>query len=114
MVLEQCRGRASIIKVYSDVQGFRVNRCAHIWFLFYFGKDLRNSALPKSNLGFCGRNHGQVENSEITETSESDFPMFPFPSFRLRRRVYSKTRKMKARKVFSEISEKSEFSNCHF
>ena len=59
--------------------------------------------------------HGhEVENSE---TSESDFPMFPFPSFRLRHRVYSKTRKMKARKIFSEvseISEKSEFSNCHF
>ena len=52
---------------------------------------------------------GQVENSE---TSESDFPMFPFPSFRLRHRVHSKTRK-----IFfevSEISEKSEFSNCHF
>ena len=46
---------------------------------------------------------GQVENSEtseITETSESDFPMFPFPSFRLRHRVYSKTRKMKTRKIF--------------
>ena len=63
---------------------------------------------------------GQVENSEtseITETSESDFLMFPFPSFRLRHRVYSKTRKMKAQKIFSEvseISEKSEFSNCLF
>ena len=43
---------------------------------------------------------GQVENSE---TSESDFPMFPFPSFRLRHRVYSKTRKMKAWKIFSEV-----------
>ena len=34
---------------------------------------------------------GQVENSEIpeiTEASESDFPMFLFPSFRLRHRVY--------------------------
>ena len=63
---------------------------------------------------------GQVENSEtseITETSESDFPMFPFPSFRLRHWVYSKTWKMKARKIISEvseISEKFEFSNCHF
>ena len=41
----------------------------------------------------------------------------PFPSFRLRHRVYSKTRKMKTWKIFSEvseISEKSEFSNCHF
>ena len=54
---------------------------------------------------------GQVENAE---TSESDFPMFPFPSFRLRHRVYSKTWKMNARKIFSEVSEKSEFSNSHF
>ena len=49
---------------------------------------------------------GQVKNSEtseITETSESDFPMFPFLSFRLRHRVCSKTRKMKARKIFSEV-----------
>ena len=57
---------------------------------------------------------GQVENSEITETSKSDFPMFPFPSFCLSHRVYSKIRKMKAGKIFSEISEKFEFSNCHF
>ena len=83
-----------------------------------------NSAMPTVTLaivvlclGLYSRHSGQVENSEtseITETSESDFPMFPFPSFRLRHRVYSKTRKMKARKIFSEISEKSEFSNCHF
>ena len=43
------------------------------------------------------------ETSEITEISESDFPMFPFPSFRLSHRVYSKTRKMKPRKIFSEV-----------
>ena len=49
---------------------------------------------------------GQVENSEtseIAETSESDFPMFPFPSFRLRHGVYSKTQKIKARKIFPEV-----------
>ena len=30
---------------------FGVNRCANIWFLFYFGKNLKNSALPKSKFG---------------------------------------------------------------
>ena len=42
----------STMKVYFDVQAwtldFRVNFCAHIGFLFYFGKRLRNSVLPIS------------------------------------------------------------------
>ena len=37
--------------MYSDVQGFRVNCCAHIGFLFNFGKNLRNSALSKNKFG---------------------------------------------------------------
>ena len=37
--------------MYSDVQGLRVNCCAHIGFLSYFGKKLRNSTLPKNKFG---------------------------------------------------------------
>ena len=65
----------------------------------------------------CGFNSyflGQVENLEITETSKSDFPMFPFPSFRLRHGVYSKIRKMKLGKYFPRFPRNSSFRIATF
>ena len=72
-----------------------------------YGKFWKKICWPGRKLGNLG-NHGNLGKW---------FSDVSFPSFRLRHRVYSKTRKMKTRKIFSEvseISEKSEFSNCHF